>query len=129
MSWFKGRDETIQAYMNSLGYFEKRALITNALHNRKVNAPFTNAQIVAFARDEDEEAWTGFNASSTALAGYDNDVVFIGKPAIDPVSGMENSEADQSGLIDKAGNVISGNLIYVAGFAVAGYLILNKIKK
>lgn len=129
MSMFKSKKTNIAIYMDSLGYFEKRNLITNALHNRIVSAPFTNAEIIEYARQEDAESWTGLNASSTSLAGYDNDVLFIGKPETNPETGEKNSLADQSGLLDKTQDAIQGNLLIIGGVLTGVFLIIRELKK
>lgn len=129
MSLFSTKGSNIEQDINALGYMAKRNLITNALHNRPVNFPYTNKEIIAFARREDADSWLGINASSTSLAGFDNDVLFIGKPATDPETGLENTSADQSGLFDKAGDAIKGNLVFL-GFGVVGiFLFKDKFLK
>lgn len=116
----KGAD--IAAYMKGLGYFEKRILITNALHNRDISAPFSKKEIIEFAR---KEAATGyFNASYSALAGYDNDLVLVGKPAVNPETGEANTAAEQSGLIDKAAAAANGAFFKMSFMIVAAITLI-----
>lgn len=117
----------IQSYMDRLSYFDKRVLITDSLHNREINAPFTKKEIITFAYKEAEN--NIFSASYNAIKGYENDIYFIGKPAIDPVTEKPNSEEEQAGLFGNISNSIRTTAIKFLLVAFAGAYAYKKFIK
>jgi hypothetical protein len=121
----------IESYMDELSYFEKRFLITDALHNRDITSPFSKKEIIEYAYKEASESI--FNASYNAIQGYENDIYFIGKPEIDPLTGEANTPESQKGLIGKVGDELKSGAVktalIVGGGLFAFYYISEKAKK
>ncbi len=113
--------------MDNLGYFTKRMLITDSLHNREIDSPFNKQDIIAYARAEAEDGY--FNASYSALDGFENDVFFIGKPEIDPETLKQNSDISQKGLIGKINDGMTDYYIKIGLFLLGGYWLMLQIKK
>ena len=107
--FFQDDRTEIEKYMDDLNYFEKRILITDALHNREIESPFTKKEIIEYAHKEAESGM--FNASYNAIKGYENDIYFIGKPEVDPLTGVPNPEDEQKGVIGEVGDKLKGGAV------------------
>jgi hypothetical protein len=117
----------IEKYFDSLGYFEKRAIIVNTLHNRVTDSPFSPVEIINYANKEAQEGY--FNASNSALNGAENDIFLIGKPEYDPVTGIKNSKESQKGLFGKIGDGLKDYMTKIIIIIVCLFLFFNWIKK
>lgn len=117
----------IVSYMDSLSYISKRILITDALHNREISAPFTKKEIITYAYKDAEESI--FSASYNAIQGYKNDVYFIGEPAINPLTDKPNSEEAQAGLFGNISNNLSIGLMKTALTIGASIFIYKRLSK
>ena len=118
----------IEKYFDDMSYLTKRILITDALHNRKIDSPFTKKEIIEYAQKEAKDGM--FNASYSALDGYENDIYFIGKPSVDPVTNKVNSIEEQKGLFGDIGDKLTGfglkSVLIVGASVVAFYYIKEK---
>lgn len=117
----------IDSFMNNLGYYDKRMLITNALRNNNINAPFTKKEIIEYAT---QEAATGImNASYSAIQGFKNDSFFVGLPAVNPVTNIPNTIEEQKGVFGEIGDYTQAKLIQFAIIGAIGFLVYERLKK
>jgi hypothetical protein len=131
MSWldyFEDNRTPLEKYMDDLNYFEKRVLITDSLHNRSITAPFTKKEIIEYAYKEASEGM--FNASYNAINGYENDVYFIGKPEIDPLTNQENSQEEQKGVLTDTIETVKNASTFAKAvpFIILGAIVYRIIK-
>ena len=117
----------IESYMDELSYFDKRVLITNALHNRNIDSPFTKKEIIEYAYKEADDSI--FNASYNAISGYENDIYFIGKPAVDPLTGEANTFESQKGLFGNIGDSLKSGAVKTALILGVGLFAFHYISE
>jgi hypothetical protein len=110
-----------------MNYFSKRIMITNALHNREIDSPFSKKEIISYAQNEAKEGF--FNASYSAIDGASNDMYFIGKPKIDPATGAENSNESQKGLFGEIGDSLKGYTLKTVLIGLFLFWVIVKIRK
>ena len=121
----------IEKYFDDMGFFEKKQILENAIRNKPIISPFSRREIMEYAIKDAQE--NIFSASHGALNNNDISNVIVGTPEINPLTGKAHTEAEQRGIFEEAGHILSSGISNTINKAILGvvvvglfYVIVNK---